>query len=59
MTHIVASDGFGRMVHAHPHTGEKWTPETVQQWRRRCAGRGRAGGVWITVKECDCEEWDA
>lgn len=56
MTHIIADDGFGHMVHHHPFTGEPWTTETAADWRRRCAGRGRSGGVLIQVEECDCDD---
>lgn len=59
MSHIVASNGFGKMVHEHPHTRERWTRETVEDWRRRCAGRGRSGGILIEIEECDCPEYSA
>lgn len=56
MSHIIASDGFGKMTHRHPHTREPWTKETAEAWRRACAGRGRSGGVWIRIEDCDCED---
>lgn len=57
MSHIIASNGFGKMVHEHPHTRERWTRETVEDWRRRCAGRSRSGGILIRIEECDCAEY--
>jgi hypothetical protein len=53
--HVVAENGFGKMVHTHPFTGEAWTEESARTWRRKCAGSGRSGGRGIRIEHCACE----